>query len=69
MMAFRQDHPTANFQKKDFKTRKEWEEAEVNAQGLEREQEALKIKKQLDPEVQAEIGLKRILTRKVDLMK
>jgi len=76
MMAFRQDHPTANFQKKDFRSRKEWEEAEVNAQRVEMEQEALKIKnqlegtgvtqegfvdpsqvkKQLEPEVAAEIG-------------
>ena len=56
LTAFKIDHPTANFQKKDFRTVKEWEEAEVNAQRLEMEQEALKIKKQLDPEVEAEIG-------------
>ena len=31
-MAFRQDHPTANFQKKDFKTLKEYQDAEVAAQ-------------------------------------
>ena len=35
MMAFRQDHPTANFQKKDFRTRKEWEDAEIKAQADE----------------------------------
>jgi len=35
MMAFRQDHPTANFQKKDFRTRKEWEQAEIEAQAAE----------------------------------
>ena len=35
MMAFRQDHPTANFQKKDFRTLKEWQDAEVKAQEIE----------------------------------
>ena len=35
MMAFRMDHPTANFQKKDFRTRKEWEQAEIEAQAAE----------------------------------
>ena len=35
MMAFRMDHPTANFQKKDFRTRKEWEDAEIKAQADE----------------------------------
>ena len=35
MMAFKQDHPTANFQKKDFRTRKEWEDAEIKAQATE----------------------------------
>ena len=35
MVTFRQDHPTANFQKKDFRTRKEWEQAEIKAQADE----------------------------------
>jgi len=35
MVAFRQDHPTANFQKKDFRTLKEWQDAEVKAQEIE----------------------------------
>ena len=34
-MAFSQDHPTADFQKKDFRTRKEWEQAEIKAQADE----------------------------------
>jgi hypothetical protein len=35
MFAFKSDYPTANFQKKDFRTRKEWEQAEIEAQQLE----------------------------------
>ena len=35
MFAFKSDYPTANFQKKDFRTRKEWEDAEIKAQADE----------------------------------
>ena len=70
MMAFRQDHPTANFQKKDFRSRKEWEQAEIEAQAAETLAKNLEgtgvtqegfvdpsqVKKQLEPEVAAEIG-------------
>ena len=35
MMAFKMDHPTANFQKKDFRTQKEWQQAEIDAQAAE----------------------------------
>jgi hypothetical protein len=37
MFAFKSDYPTANFQKKDFRTRKEWEDAEIQAQRTELE--------------------------------
>ena len=35
LTAFKIDHPTANFQKKDFRTQKEWQQAEIDAQASE----------------------------------